>query len=108
MPLDPNFQGSALLTTGADGTWRVTTVLPGAYPIPDGMNRTRHIHWTARSQYGLISTQMYFPGEPLNERDILLGEMDARAGALLTSKAAGKRADGIARYTWDVVLDRAV
>ena len=108
LPLDPNFQGSALLTTGADGTWRVTTVLPGAYPIPgSGMSRTRHIHFTARSQYGLISTQMYFPGEPLNQRDILLGQMDAGAGALLTSTAAGKRADGIARYTWDVVLDRA-
>ncbi len=106
LPLDPNFQGSALLTTGADGTWRVTTVMPGAYPIPGGMSRTRHIHWTARSKYGLISTQMYFPGEPLNQSDILLGPMNADQGALLISKAAGNRADGIARYTWDLVLDR--
>lgn len=107
LPLDPNFQGSAKLTTGADGRWRIVTVLPGAYPIGGGKFRTRHIHWDIQGPHGRLSTQSYFPDEELNAKDILLGPMLGGGGgdaAALTAKAAGKRADGIARFEWDVVL----
>src|SRR6476661_7709902 len=33
-PLDPNFQSYARLTTGADGTYRFTTIKPGGYDSP--------------------------------------------------------------------------
>lgn len=107
LPLDPNFQGSAKLTTGADGRWRITTVLPGAYPIGGGKFRTRHIHWDIHGPHGRLPTQSYFPGEELNGKDILLGPMmsgNAGDAAALVAKANGKRADGVARFEWDVVL----
>src|ERR1700680_1761831 len=32
-PLDPNFEGSAALTTDSEGRYRFKTIKPGAYPI---------------------------------------------------------------------------
>ncbi len=107
LPLDPDFQGSAKLTTGADGRWRIVTVLPGAYPIGGGNFRTRHIHWDIHGPHGRLPTQSYFPGEELNEKDILLGPMlsgNREDASALMAKAAGKRGDGVARFEWDVVL----
>jgi protocatechuate 3,4-dioxygenase beta subunit len=55
--------------TDANGRWRLSTVLPGLYP-----GRTRHIHVRVqpRSPDGsarVLTTQLYFPGEPRNRRD---------------------------------------
>lgn len=104
-PLDPHFQGSAKLVTGTDGAWRITTILPGAYPIGGGRFRTRHIHWDVQGPQARLITQSYFPGEALNEKDILLGPMLGGGGSdAVIARTAGRRADGIARYEWDVVL----
>lgn len=107
-PLDPNFQGSAQLRTGKNGEWKITTIRPGAYAIGGGQVRTRHIHWQVDSPLGRIVTQSYFPGDAMNEADILLGPMLAGGGGadLLIAKDAGRRADGVAQLTWDIVLMR--
>ena len=107
LPLDPNFQGSTKLTTGIDGRWRIVTILPGAYPIGGGKFRTRHIHWDIQWSQGRLPTQSYFPGEVLNGQDILLAPMlsgNAGDAAALMAKALGKRADGVPRFEWDMVL----
>lgn len=68
-PLDPNFSGWGRTLTGADGSYRFLTVMPGAYPWPNGPNswRPAHIHFsvfgTAFCQR--LITQMYFQGDPL-------------------------------------------
>jgi protocatechuate 3,4-dioxygenase beta subunit len=47
------------------GGWRLETVLPGLYT-----GRTRHIHVKVQAPDGpVLTTQLYFPGEPANERD---------------------------------------
>ncbi|MEM6717176.1 MAG: dioxygenase, partial [Cyanobacteria bacterium P01_C01_bin.147] len=57
--------------TDADGRYQLETIAPGIYP-----GRTRHIHVRIKSpnqptdQPGL-TTQLYFPDEPLNEGDFL-------------------------------------
>lgn len=49
----------------ANGLWRFDTVVPGVYP-----GRTRHFHLKAQPRGGrLLTTQLYFPGEPGNARD---------------------------------------
>ena len=49
----------------ADGGWRLETVLPGIYT-----GRTRHIHVKVQAPDGpVLTTQLYFPGEPDNDRD---------------------------------------
>jgi protocatechuate 3,4-dioxygenase beta subunit len=48
-----------------DGRYELRTILPGLYP-----GRTRHIHVKAQAPNGpILTTQLYFPGEPENDRD---------------------------------------
>ena len=50
---------------GEDGRFRMETVVPGLYP-----GRTRHIHVKVQPPGGdLLTTQLYFPGEPRNAGD---------------------------------------
>jgi protocatechuate 3,4-dioxygenase, beta subunit len=72
-PLDPNFTGVGRLITGDDGSYRLTTIKPGAYPWKNHPNawRAAHIHF---SLFGpafatRLVTQMYFPGDPLFFQD---------------------------------------
>ena len=51
--------------TDAQGRYRLSTILPGVYT-----GRTRHIHVRVQPSGGrLLTTQLYFPGEPRNKRD---------------------------------------
>ena len=51
--------------TDADGRWRLETILPAVYP-----GRTRHIHVKVQRPHGrILTTQLYFPGEPRNRTD---------------------------------------
>jgi protocatechuate 3,4-dioxygenase beta subunit len=51
--------------TDAEGRYRFRTIMPGPYP-----GRTRHYHVKVLSiGRQLLTTQLYFPNEPLNLRD---------------------------------------
>jgi protocatechuate 3,4-dioxygenase beta subunit len=51
--------------TGADGRFRLETIVPGNYP-----GRTRHIHVKVQApNRPALTSQLYFPGEPGNARD---------------------------------------
>lgn len=95
-PLDPNFLGFGRCLTDENGVYRFTTVRPGAYPWENHPNawRPAHIHfsllgpaWTSR-----LVTQMYFPGDPLQELDPIFNSVP--------TDAARERL--IARYAHDV------
>lgn len=104
-PLDPDFQGYGLLITGADGSFRMLTIKPGAYPGGRRGMRAPHIHFDVQGRVDRVVAQMYFPGEALNETDALL-----RANIrpeLVMSKAAGANATGIRRFEWDIILRTA-
>jgi protocatechuate 3,4-dioxygenase, beta subunit len=71
--IDPNFTGAGRTLTDAGGNYRFVTVKPGAYPWRNHHNawRPAHIHLslfgTAFTQR--LVTQMYFPDDPLFDRD---------------------------------------
>lgn len=91
----PHFQGFGAVRTDASGAYRFRTTLPGLYP-----GRTRHVHFKARREKGTtLTTQMYFPGEPGNEKDFLLRRASDPA-ALIALKEAGPPP----RYRFDIVL----
>lgn len=71
-PLDPNFDGFAVLKTDAEGRYRFTTIKPGAYRAGPNTIRAPHIHFRLSGHYDEIVTQMYFEGEELNEQDRFL------------------------------------
>ena len=49
----------------AQGRWRLDTIVPGIYP-----GRTRHIHVKVQAPgRPVLTTQLYFPGEPRNRTD---------------------------------------
>src|SRR5688500_12164040 len=51
--------------TDAQGAFRLETIVPGLYP-----GRTRHIHVKVQApNQRVLTTQLYFPGEPGNRRD---------------------------------------
>lgn len=51
--------------TDAKGNYRLETIVPGVYP-----GRTRHIHVRVQAPHGrVLTTQIYFPGEPRNRED---------------------------------------
>ncbi|WP_238014599.1 dioxygenase [Dactylosporangium sp. AC04546] len=53
--------------TDATGAYRLTTIVPGLYP-----GRTRHIHVKVQApSRPILTTQLYFPGEPRNATDTL-------------------------------------
>jgi len=80
----------------AQGGWRLETVVPGIYT-----GRTRHIHVKVQAPDGpVLTTQLYFPGEPGNDRDgifqpeLVLTDVRASGGARqgsLTLIVAGSR-----------------
>lgn len=100
-PLDPNFQGSTRLLADAEGRFRIRTIRPGAYGT-----RTPHIHFDISSRSQRTVTQMYFPGEPLNDQDGLLAELSPENRATLIAHAIAPLADDptAPAYTWRVVL----
>ena len=56
--------------TDAQGRWWFDTIVPGLYP-----GRTRHYHFKVQRSGGeVLTTQLYFPGEPGNERDRIFSE----------------------------------
>lgn len=56
--------------TDSEGRYRLETIVPAAYP-----GRTRHIHVKVQRAGGpILTTQLYFPGEPANARDGLFRE----------------------------------
>lgn len=92
------------LFTDENGRFKLETIVPGVYP-----GRTRHIHVKVQAPEGrVLTTQLYFPDEPLNQRD---GIFDKRlimklkeAGANASEgKAAGQKAKS---GSFDFVLRR--
>jgi len=72
-PLDPYFYGFGRLLTGDAGDYSLRTIKPGAYIArPDiGWWRPPHVHFSILGGGVRLVTQMYFPEEPLNEKDYI-------------------------------------
>lgn len=72
-PLDPNFSGWARIRTDAEGRFRLRSTKPGPYPTSTpGWWRPPHVHFQVTTRNDRLITQMYFPGEELNDKDELL------------------------------------
>jgi protocatechuate 3,4-dioxygenase, beta subunit len=81
-PIDPNFTGEGRLVTDAEGQFQFFSIKPGAYPVLESgwWWRPPHIHFSilGRSWLDRFVTQIFFPGEPLNETDLLLNAVPDR------------------------------
>jgi protocatechuate 3,4-dioxygenase, beta subunit len=82
-PVDPNFDGSAVLTTDPQGRYRFTTIKPAAYPAGPCRMRPAHIHFQVSGRQNRLVTQMYFENDPYNEKDSFLNSA-GRSELLIT------------------------
>jgi protocatechuate 3,4-dioxygenase, beta subunit len=75
-PVDPNFIGTGRMLSDEEGRFEFLSIKPGAYPVPesDWWWRPPHVHFSifGPSWMSRLVTQMFFPGDPLNESDLLL------------------------------------
>lgn len=110
-PLDPHFTGAGRCLTGADGSYRFTTVKPGPYPWRNHHNawRPAHIHFslfgTAFTQR--LVTQMYFPGDPLFDLDPIyqsIVDPAPRERLVATYDHDVTVHEWATGYRWDIVL----
>lgn len=104
IPLDPNFQGFAILRTDREGNFKFRTIKPGAYKIPDGRWRTPHIHLDVTTQHERIVTQMYFPGEKLNDTDFVLATADSKPSVISRAVEPLSSDPNALAFAWDIVL----
>jgi protocatechuate 3,4-dioxygenase, beta subunit len=107
-PLDPNFNGFALQTTDAEGRYRFKTIKPGSYPTGvDNWLRPPHIHFDVSGKRDRLVTQMYFPGEALNDLDRIFNGTPRKE--MLLARALPPTADlekDSILLVWDAVLSR--
>jgi len=71
-PGDPNFTGWGRKAGEYDtGVWTFETIRPGAVPFPDGRMMAPHVSFwiVARGINTGLQTRMYFPGDPLLDKD---------------------------------------
>lgn len=105
-PLDPNFEGYALLVTDAAGKYRFKTIKPGAYPDDaSGTQRAPHIHFDVTGRVNRLVTQLYFAGETLNDTDRFLSTAGKNRGRLIVelNPISGDKERAMVA-NWDIVL----
>ena len=101
--LDPNFDGYALLRSDRAGEFKFRSIKPGAYAIPGDL-RTPHIHFDIRGRAERLVTQLYFPGEPLNQRDLILRTAEPRESVIAEAIPRLSADPAALAFRWTVVL----
>jgi protocatechuate 3,4-dioxygenase beta subunit len=108
--LDPNFTGAGRVLTDDDGTYRFTTIRPGAYPWGNHPNawRPAHIHVSVfgRAFTQRLVTQMYFPDDPLFFQDPILAAVPEQARPRLVAAYDHDvtRPEWALGFRWDIVV----
>ena len=103
-PLDPNFEGYANIVSDSEGRFRFKTVKPGPYPVTPEFWRPPHIHFDIIGKVNRLVTQMYFPDEPLNDKDPILQVAWQNEMLIAKPLPADPAQPDVTMLEWDVVL----
>lgn len=101
--LNPPFKGFGRIPTNSKGAFRFSTIKPGSVPGPNGKPQAPHLVVSVfmRGQLKHLATRIYFPGEPANEKDPILGLVPAaRRSTLVAKRIAGRKN----LLEWNVIL----
>lgn len=98
-----------------EGRYCFFTIKPGAYPVPvkDAWWRPPHVHFSVvgPSSLSRLVTQMYFPGDPLNDWDRILNSIHnpaARSRLVARQIHPYEAGDTFLAYQFDIVLRGAL
>ncbi len=102
--LDPHFQGWAIVQSGQQGGLRFKSILPGTYPVSDQWTRPPHLHFkVSKRGYAELTTQMYFPDQPLNKPDRLLQRKSPEEQERMIASRDQQNPD---RYYFSLVIEK--
>jgi protocatechuate 3,4-dioxygenase alpha subunit len=107
LPLEPGFRGFGRMPTDDNGGFRFTTIKPGRVPGPGGKLQAPHILVAVFSR-GLLkhlATRVYFPDDPANAEDPVLGLVPAERRATLVARRVPGR-EGV--LEWNIVIQGEV
>lgn len=104
-PLDPSFEGFAMVNTDDEGRYNLKTIKPGAYPTGPNTIRPSHIHFEVFGKLERLVTQMYFAGDPHHENDSWLQSSRRQETIVMPIQdpLAGMD-EGSKRVVFDIVL----
>ena len=68
---DNEFYGYMRLLSNERGEYSFNTILPGSYRVSKDLIRTPHIHFKVTNNKKQLTTQMYFKGNKMNNKDFL-------------------------------------
>ena len=68
---DNEFYGYMRLLSNERGEYSFNTILPGSYKVSKDLTRTPHIHFKVMNNKKQLTTQMYFKGNEMNNKDFL-------------------------------------
>jgi len=100
-PVEAGFRGYGRSLTDEGGHFRFRTIKPGRVPGPQGRLQAPHLVVTIfmRGLLKQLVTRVYFPDEPANAEDPVLGLVPPERRATLIAKKKGEGA-----LEWNVVL----
>ena len=104
-PLDPNFEGFAVVHTDDEGNYSLKTIKPGAYPNGPNSIRPSHIHFEVYGKRERLVTQLYFEGDPHQSEDSWLQSSRRQETIIMPMQAPleGMETDA-KRVVFDIVL----
>lgn len=102
---DPHFAYWGTAVTNANGAYLFRTIFPGAYGS-GAFRRTPHIHVKVRVDAALaLTTQLYFPGHPLNNQDFLFNDIPLGERATVLAREVPKKAPGgLRQFRFEIAL----
>jgi protocatechuate 3,4-dioxygenase beta subunit len=103
--LDPNFAYFGYAFTDSAGWYRFKTIKPGYYPVGGGWVRPPHIHFRVEAPHeGRLTTQLYFAGDPYQERDAILGSLSKPERRLVVIEPMREPASPEQLFRFNLVL----
>lgn len=104
--VDPNFRGFGRCSTDKDGHYHFLTIRPGAVPGRGNTLQAPHIgvRIFARGLLKHVMTRLYFPEEPLNKTDPVLGSIEDAARRQTLIGVSGKADGAVKIYRFDIAL----
>jgi protocatechuate 3,4-dioxygenase, alpha subunit len=102
VPLTPGFTGFGRIPTDAEGRYALTTLKPGRVPAPGGGLQAPHLNLTVlmRGMLRHVWTRVYFPDEPCNAEDAVLGLVPAARRSTLIATPGARAGE----YVFDIVM----
>jgi protocatechuate 3,4-dioxygenase, beta subunit len=104
--LDPNFRYFGEFVTDANGMYSFKTIKPGPYPVGPSWIRPAHVHFKISAGLaGMLTTQMYFAGDPHLGSDRLLSTLPKPEQKRLIIEPTRQQGASIADlYTFNIHL----